>query len=414
MPDDVPIAWPDDNFGYIRRSSTAAERKRSGGLGVYYHASYLGMPLAWAWIDILPPALIWSEMTRAYEPGANSVWIVNAGDLKNTERSAGFFLDLAWHADRTNPEAPAQFIRETAARDFGGENAAGVADILGRLQSINFTRKAEHLLWHPTFEPYQPTELNEAEIVQRLKACADLQRDSDALANKLPAAARDAYFELVGFPAAITAAANERYFRAELARADEARGRSPKANFDASAAAQKRLTETTARYNNDIAGGKWRNIVTENGISPKDWKRFQRDTKTITPKPATDNVCPPAPPVSGPLPHPHGARPGDFVERDRVVSIIAGNFAEKKRSPVRRRLAQRSRPRSHQFCCHLTAFDRFYHSGCRSGLGLPTSISPPTIQPRGTSACCRLIRSSPVRACVSPFPSTVPRRCRSP
>ena len=335
VPDDVTIVYPDDNFGYVRRFATNAERKRSGGLGVYYHASYLGAPMQSLWIDTLPPALTWSEMERAYEQGARSVWIVNTGDIKNTERSTEFFLDLAWNADRTSIDAPARFMRETAARDFGKEHAEQVADILNRLQAINFARKTEHLQWHIPLTAYKPTELNEAEIDQRLKACAKLLRDSDTLAQTLPAAARDAYFELVGYPVAITAAANERYFRSELARADDARGRPPKPNQDASAAAQKRILEATARYNTDIAGGKWRNIVTENGVSANDWPRFQRDTKTVPPQPAPDNVCPPAPaaPSAPASPKPPGEHSGDFVERDGVVSILAGHFASKKDLP---------------------------------------------------------------------------------
>ena len=304
VPDDVPIVWPDDNFGYVRRYATPVERARSGGLGVYYHASYLGAPLSWLWIDTLPPALIWSEMTRAYEQGARSVWIANVGDIKNTERSMEFFLDLAWYADRTDLDTPARFLRETAARDFGATNAAAVVDILGRLHAINFARKTEHLQWHLTMTPYQPTELNEAEIHARLNSCAALLRDSEALAERLPAAAREAYFQLVGYPVGITAAASERYFRAELARADVARGRSPDANRAAAKAGEERVDELTARYNNDIAGGKWRNIVSENGVFADAWPRFQRDTKTSRPEPMTNNVCPsalpqtPAPEIS--------------------------------------------------------------------------------------------------------------------
>lgn len=330
VPEDVTLVWPDDNFGYIRRFATPAERARSGGQGIYYHASYLGMPFAWTWIDTLPPALTWSEMTRAYEQGARNFWIVNVGDIKNTERSMEFFLDLAWHADRTDVEAPARFMRETAARDFGATHAAAMTDILSRLQAINFARKTEHLQWHLSMTPYKPTELNEAEIHEHLKACADLLRDSDALAGQLPAAARDAYFELVGYPVAITAAANERYFHSELARADVARGRSPEADRAAEKDADARIAKLTAHYNSDIAGGKWRNIVTANGVSPNDWKRFQRDTTTPRPEPTTNNVCPPAPPEAEPLAHPTGARPGDFVERDKVVSIHAGHFTGQK------------------------------------------------------------------------------------
>ncbi|MGC3989064.1 MAG: glycosyl hydrolase 115 family protein [Chthoniobacteraceae bacterium] len=330
VPDDVTLVWPDDNYGYIRRYATPEERARSGGLGVYYHNSYSGLPFSWIWVDTLPPVLPWSEMMRAYEQGARKLWIVNVGDIKNTERSMEFFLNLAWHADRTDLNAPARFIHDTAARDFGPEHAAAIASVLTRLQTINFARKTEHLQWFLTGQPYQPTELNEAEISQRLQACAELQRDSDAVASQLPAEARDAYFELVGYPVAMTTGANERYFRGELARADVARGRSPAADQAAAAAGQQRINDGTARYNNAIAGGKWRNIVSENGVSPKDRPRFQRDTKTVSPAPTTENVCPPAPAAASVVSIPAGAQHGDFVERDQVVSMDAGHFTHRK------------------------------------------------------------------------------------
>lgn len=332
VPDDVTIVWPDDNFGYIRRFGTKAEVKRRGGLGVYYHVSYSGMPQSWLWIDTWPPAVTWSEMSRAYEQGSRKLWVVNAGDIKGCERSTEFFLDLAWHADRTDEQAPRRFIRESSARDFGAEHADKVADILARLHAINFSRKTEHLQWHLSLTPYQPTALNESEIHQRLTNCGDLLRDSDALAAILPENTRDAYFQLVGYPVGITAAANERYFRAELAQADVVRGRSPDANRTAAEAGEKRVDELTARYNNAVVGGKWKHIVSENGYSPKAWPRFQRDTKP-RPAPVHGNVCPAASPTPGPLPRPEGARSGDFVERDGVISIHAGNYSDRKNPP---------------------------------------------------------------------------------
>ncbi|MFT3992246.1 MAG: glycosyl hydrolase 115 family protein [Luteolibacter sp.] len=330
VPDDVTLVWPDDNYGYIRRYATPEERKRSGGLGVYYHVSYSGLPFSWLWVDTLPPALTWSEMMRAHEQGAHTLWIVNSGDLKGTERSTEFFLDLAWHADRTDLEAPVRFMKETAARDFGKDHAPAVVDILTRMQAINFTRKNEHLQWFPTMTEYQPTQFNEAEAAQRLKAVGELKRDSDALAAKLPANARDAYYELVGYPVAITEAANSRYLHSELARADQARGRAPKANQEAAEAAQKRILDATAFYNNEVAKGKWRHIVTENGVTPNNWKRFQRDTTTVPPQPAENNVMPAAPPAVTTSVRPQDAKPGDFIEQGRVVSINAGNFTAKK------------------------------------------------------------------------------------
>src|ERR1041384_2063266 len=57
--------WPDDNFGYIRHFPDAAERRRPGGSGVYYHLSYLGAPLSYLWLSTTPPALIREEVRRA-------------------------------------------------------------------------------------------------------------------------------------------------------------------------------------------------------------------------------------------------------------------------------------------------------------------------------------------------------------
>ncbi|MFT4177489.1 MAG: glycosyl hydrolase 115 family protein [Luteolibacter sp.] len=325
VPDDVTLVWPDDNFGYIRRFATPGERKRAGGLGVYYHASYLGAPLSWLWIDTMPPALIWSEMTRAYEQGARTFWILNVGDLKNTERSTEFFLDLAWNADRTAPDAPARFIRKSAERDFGSGFSSEIANILSRLYALNFSRKTEHLQWHLNGKPYQPPTLNETEILQRLEACARLEKDSQAIREKLPPEARDAYFQLVGYPVGITVAANRKYFHGELARADIARGRPADQNEDQSRKGAQALASLTDHYNKNISGGKWRHIAMVNGVTKNNWRRYQPDT-TPPPAPTLENVCPPAPEAAGPLSRPANSRPGEFVENGRLVSIHAGHF----------------------------------------------------------------------------------------
>ena len=340
VPDDVTLLWPDDNFGYIRRFGTPAEQKRSGGLGVYYHASYLGAPLPWLWIDSLPPALVWTEMTKAYEHGARTFWIVNVGDLKNTERATEFFLDLAWHADRTSPDAPAQFLQTTAARDFGPANAAAIASTLARHQALAFARKPEHLSWNFPKAPYQPTPLTDAEIHTRLAAYASLLRDTEAVAAALPADAHDAFFQLVAYPVASAAAANERYFKAEFARRQEVRGDEPAAlsTFAESEAAALRVTELTRRYNEDIAGGKWRGIVMVNGLSKRDWPSFQLPTvlplddatalAAVTAQEAARLSASVA--LGSKLPA-HSS--GDFYEISGLVSIHAGHFSSQTDVP---------------------------------------------------------------------------------
>ncbi len=338
VPDDVTIVWPDDNFGYIRRFATAAERERAGGLGVYYHLSYLGAPFSWLWVDTIPTALVWSEMTRAYEQGAHTLWIGNVGDFKLIELSAEYFLDLAWHADRTTPEHATTFLRRVAARDFGEAHADAVSELWMRHQLLAAARKPEHLQWQLPLKSYQPTTFTAAEMHTRLAAYAALTHDVETLVAALPPEAQDAFFQRVTYPLGIAAAMNARYFNAELARLAQARGDNESAQqfWTQSEAGDQQWRELTRRYNEDIAGGKWRHIVRFNGMDMEEWRpRFQPDPE-IPPldSPAQETIVLSEPPASNPgsVP-PVDTRSGDFFEHDGVVSLHAGHFTTRDDAP---------------------------------------------------------------------------------
>ena len=98
LPDDVTIVWPDDNYGYIQRFNNEAEKKRPGGSGVYYHASYWGRPHDYLWLGTTHPSLIRQEMMKAYETGADRLWVLNVGDIKPLEYSMQVFFDMAYDA----------------------------------------------------------------------------------------------------------------------------------------------------------------------------------------------------------------------------------------------------------------------------------------------------------------------------
>ena len=98
LPDDITLVWPDDNYGYIQRLSNEAEQTRKGGSGVYYHASYWGRPHDYLWLSTTHPSLIREEMMKAYETGANSLWVLNVGDIKPLEYNIELFLDMAYNA----------------------------------------------------------------------------------------------------------------------------------------------------------------------------------------------------------------------------------------------------------------------------------------------------------------------------
>jgi hypothetical protein len=249
VPDDVTIVWPDDNFGYIRNFATASERARRGGFGVYYHLSYLGRPLSYLWLCTTPPALIWEEMRKAYDHGADRIWIANVGDLKPAEIPAEFFLQMAWDIDRWRGDTLPGYLRDWATRSFGPENATGIAAALDDYYRFNFQRKPEHLQWWLPGQVPQPSTLTDAEVRARLDAFAGLHQRVDALRDRIPPDRRDAFYELVAYPMIGAALANERFFEGE------------RGNLAAAEAADARLATKTSYFNKELAGGKWRGLM---------------------------------------------------------------------------------------------------------------------------------------------------------
>jgi len=189
VPDDVTIVFPDDNFGYIRYLPTEAERKRSGGFGVYYHVSYLGGPLSYLWLDTTPPSLIWEEMSKAYEHGVRKFWMLNVGDIKPAEVSIDLFMQMGWDISKWQQDNVGNFLVNWAETKFGPRKAYEVASILDQYYRLGFARKPEHLQWNFANEDSKPTALTTFdygdEVQQRIDAYEALKDQADRLATKL-------------------------------------------------------------------------------------------------------------------------------------------------------------------------------------------------------------------------------------
>jgi len=241
LPDDITLVWPDDNYGYVREFSDARERRRSGGAGVYYHVSYYGRPRDYLWLCSTPPALIAEEMDKGYDYGADKVWILNVGDLKPAELDIEFFLNLAWDPRSWNGTNTYALLERQLARDLGPATAPELTSILAEYYRLNFQRKPEHVGW-PTNNLFSPDE-----AAQRLEAWHKLSARVEAVEKQLPSESQDAFFELVGYPVRAAALANEKIL-----------------NPAGAPVAQNEIQRLTDAYNNRIAGGKWRNIMSSN------------------------------------------------------------------------------------------------------------------------------------------------------
>ncbi len=102
VPDDVTFVWVDDNYGYMKRVSDENEKKRGGRAGVYYHLSYLGAPHDYLWLNTTAPVLMYEELKKSYDSGADRYWLLNVGDIKPMEMGIQTFFDMAWNFSSFN------------------------------------------------------------------------------------------------------------------------------------------------------------------------------------------------------------------------------------------------------------------------------------------------------------------------
>jgi Glycosyl hydrolase family 115/Gylcosyl hydrolase family 115 C-terminal domain len=258
IPGDITLVWPDDNYGYIREFSNAKERQRGGGAGVYYHVSYWGRPHDYLWLCSTAPGLIAEEMTKAYDYGANRVWMLNVGDLKPAELDIEFFLKLAWNPRAWNGTNTYDLLEQQFARDFGPASAPELTSIMAAYYRLNFQRKPEFMPF--SLDTFSPT-LNGDEAERRLEAWQKLSARAVAVGKKLPSDMYDAFFELVGYPVEAAAAMNVKC----LALDEYYNGinQDPAARLVQARKAQADITRLTYIYNNRIVGGKWRYMMSD-------------------------------------------------------------------------------------------------------------------------------------------------------
>jgi hypothetical protein len=267
VPDDVTIVWPDDNFGYIRSFPSPEEQKRAGGFGVYYHISYLGRPLSYLWLETTPPALIWEEMSKAYDNGVRKFWMVNVGDLKPGEIGTEFFLQMAWDISRWRRDNLQGFLKAWARREFGTRYAAEIAEVLDEYYRLCFARKPEHLQWYLPGEKSRPSDLTSIdygdEVQTRLDAYDALMMRANHLQLMMPDYLKDAFYELVTYPVRGAALANRRFFMMEKSAVYAAEGRASARRWaERAESADRQILAETMYYNEKLAGGKWRHMMT--------------------------------------------------------------------------------------------------------------------------------------------------------
>jgi hypothetical protein len=271
VPDDVTLLWAEDNWGNIRRLPTAEERKRAGGAGIYYHFDYHGGPRSYQWLNTSPLNKIWEQMSMAKQYGADRIWIVNVGHFKGYELPTEFFLSLGWNTEQWHGETVGEFTRQWAEREFGAPYAAEAAAIVDAYTDYNARRKPELL------EPGTYSLVNYREAERVAEDYGALAARAEALYAKIPAAKRDAFFQLVLFPVKASANLNAMYVAAGRNALYASQGRASanawadkmKQLFDADAALT-RQWDALGSLNGEH--GKWEHFMDQPHIGYTTWR----------------------------------------------------------------------------------------------------------------------------------------------
>ena len=145
VPDDITLIWPDDNYGYMKRVSNTNERLRKGGSGVYYHLSYLGTPHDYLWLPSTAPMLMYEELLKAYEAGADRYWLLNVGDIKPMEIETQMFFDMAYDFSRFSYDNANRYQAKWLASVFGEQHLDDFQFILDHYYRLAWDRKPEFM-----------------------------------------------------------------------------------------------------------------------------------------------------------------------------------------------------------------------------------------------------------------------------
>ncbi|RKR81456.1 glycosyl hydrolase family 115 (putative glucuronidase) [Mucilaginibacter gracilis] len=268
VPNDVTLLLCDDNWGNIRKLPKLTDPAHAGGYGIYYHFDYVGGPRNYKWLNTNPISKIWEQMHMANQYGANTIWIVNVGDIKPMEFPISFFLDYAWAPSNYPASSLQNYTVAWAAAQFEPAYATDIADMISTYTKYNGRRKPELLDQYT----YSLTNYREFETV--VNDYNALEKKAEDLFKKLPAGYEDAYFELVLHPIKACANLNQLYLTVAKNKWYSQQGRAA-TNDMATQAAElfKKDAEISRYYNKVIANGKWNHMMDQTHIGYTYWQQ---------------------------------------------------------------------------------------------------------------------------------------------
>jgi len=254
--DEVLLLMCDDGAGYLRRLPTHDERQRAGGAGIEYHIARDAPQRSW--VSAAPLPKLWEQLHLAWRHGADRMWIAHVGPLKPFEVPAEFFLTYAWNPEAWPAERLPDYLKLWAGREFGPQYADDVAEIVGKTAQYN-ARRAPELLAPGDYSLLHGDEA--ARVVGEYRAVSGKAEKID---GGLPSELRDAFYQLVLYPAQGSAVVADMLTAAAQNRMQAAQGRVAANDLAGKVRDLFRQDGELARvYHEDISGGKWNRLMAQ-------------------------------------------------------------------------------------------------------------------------------------------------------
>lgn len=272
-PDDIMLLFCDNNWGYIRRTGPEREQSRSGGMGMYYHIDMNGGPWNDRWINTTSFPKLREQLGLAYSTGIDDLWIINVGDLKPKELPIDFILHFAWNPDAITADDIEDYTLDLTKSLFGDKHAEELAYIISRYPKLNLLRKPEV----QSTKIFSHSNYGEADAVSA--AWKDLTDRVEKIRKDIPEEMDDAFYQLVYYPVIASAGMMEMYLQTGKNNILALQG-NPEANAvaDNVLALFEKDKMLSDYYNTDLAGGKWKNMMSDIHVGYFNWSMPRANT----------------------------------------------------------------------------------------------------------------------------------------
>jgi hypothetical protein len=271
VPEDVTLVWVDDNYGYIKRLSNPQEQKREGRAGVYYHLSYLGAPHDYLWINTTPPVLMYEQLKRAYDFGADRYWLLNVGDIKPMELGVTTFFSMAYDLEKFNFDNINEFQTDFLCEIYGDKYRTTFQRMLDNYYRLAWSRKPEFMGWEREWDVNKNLERlgdveysfdNHNDARYRLADYKAISDKAAQLVDELPSNLRPSFYEMVAYPMMASYQMNRKFMMSTLNHQLYSRRNFNGANWAAeeSKIAYDSINALTTRYNT-LLNGKWDHMM---------------------------------------------------------------------------------------------------------------------------------------------------------